>query len=1662
MILALDFSGAGYAENLQGKVFEGNEADTTKPLQNVTVKLYGSNNSGSLGVEVASTVTNASGVYILSTESGFEHFNIVETDPSGYYSVAASTVSGIKINNNQIQYSMPLRGKTLTGNRFWDKPNVPANRKPVADAGGPYSGTAGQSVTVDGSASSDPDAGDSIAEYEWDLDGDGQYDDAYIAKPQWTWNSAGTKTAALRVTDTHGATDIDQATVTVARPAVKTGEVRGVKFNDENGDGICNGSEPGLAGWTIFADASPYNSALDASEHSGMTGPDGSYSITGLPPGTYNILEAAQSDWQATCPAAGFYNVIIEGDDLFENRDFGNHRTGADTIGVCMRFDMDIAGLGLSHCLLSGSAVQSVSFGSGTAGLANDKNGNGRDEVDVAWTALELSGMDPLAGHVRLSLDPLHPATGELEEAANYTPGILDVPPYTASGSVDAFILAYFKIDLPDLGISFRTDLSKGLAAKFDHLPPSGNAEFNEAPPVTVNLLRTPGDLQAGTMGPVTSCGQQPGGGGSPKWGLPPAFNPDSPHPECYWGWDQVSVYSAQIAADDWMSVDERPVTDLHWWGSYLGWDADAPPESGPASFHIAVWTDVPAGVDETFGHPGTLIWECTAGRNELKERKAGCDFHPRKMESPESCFQYDIFLPQAQWFYAESQKTYWLSIAAMYASPPTQNQWGWKTREPYFGSAAVEISDPAMPVVGETYRSGSPLDPAADLAFILTTNEQEGDVDYGDAPMPYPEASHELGGPYLGPFGDAPDAETLMQRDAQAAGDDNAGSDDENGLLSINLVKTPGLWSSFKVKAWFASSSDLKIAAWLDLNGDGDWDDAEDSNYSFGFCGLGSGPSDWASFMAAFPMPAPAKAGHALIRLRVYDDCNDPVAPSGSGGKGEVEDHWVEIKADGDGLPPGGIVHGSKWNDLSGDGKWDPGEPPLAGWTIWLDSNGNGIQDSGDATALTDAAGNFQFSGLAKADFLVGEAPQAGWVQTWPGGTGTHLVSVDPSRPSPGVLFGNRQEESSGSDWGDAPDPAYHTLAANNGASHALVPGFYLGAGVDGEPDGAPHPDALGDDQDASDDEDGIAFTSPVLPGQTASLNVTASAAGILNAWVDFNRNGDWADAGEHVFSDLPLNAGINALTFAVPAAASQGKALARFRFSTAFGLAFDGPASDGEVEDMNIPVGEVSDGTGARKWRQAPLYHSPDDTAWHWGWRESSTIPEHAAADDWFCLDPRPVTSVRWWGAYAVWDSAVPPPNAPVAFHIGVWTDMPRNDEQPWSRPGEMIHDWIIERAALNETLVDSVFFEGRTDKPLACFRYDFRIPQSRWFHQAGDSTIYWLSISAIYQRMPLDTTWGWVTREHYFSNDAVRLIHPLNPQPGEPLPQAEPMAEGWDLAFELGTDVSNFNLDFGDAPETGYATAAAWNGACHLVNPAVYLGYRVDAEADGRPQSGALGDDNSGVDDEDGINFDGGLVLGQDAWYTVRLPASGFLGAWIDFDRDGTWRGDGEHVLSGGEYAPGIFHFKVRVPDDAVPGPTFARFRFGTRPDAHWNGLAVNGEVEDFALFIQDHASTAPGERGILPDRFALLPNFPNPFNPSTEIRFELPELVRVRLTVFDLTGRLVAVLVDAPLEAGLCSVRWDGRNLHGMPVSSGVYLVRMEAGKFRATRKILFLR
>jgi len=96
------------------------------------------------------------------------------------------------------------------------------------------------------------------------------------------------------------------------------------------------------------------------------------------------------------------------------------------------------------------------------------------------------------------------------------------------------------------------------------------------------------------------------------------------------------------------------------------------------------------------------------------------------------------------------------------------------------------------------------------------------------------------------------------------------------------------------------------------------------------------------------------------------------------------------------------------------------------------------------------------------------------------------------------------------------------------------------------------------------------------------------------------------------------------------------------------------------------------------------------------------------------------------------------------------------------------------------------------------------------------------------------------------------------------------------------------------------------------------------------------------------------------------------------------------------------------------------------------------------------------------GVLPTVYALDQNFPNPFNPTTTIRYALPEVADVRLQIFDITGRQVSVLVNSTQEAGWYDLHWSGKNASGKNLAAGMYFARIQAGTYSEVIKMMYLK
>jgi hypothetical protein len=94
--------------------------------------------------------------------------------------------------------------------------------------------------------------------------------------------------------------------------------------------------------------------------------------------------------------------------------------------------------------------------------------------------------------------------------------------------------------------------------------------------------------------------------------------------------------------------------------------------------------------------------------------------------------------------------------------------------------------------------------------------------------------------------------------------------------------------------------------------------------------------------------------------------------------------------------------------------------------------------------------------------------------------------------------------------------------------------------------------------------------------------------------------------------------------------------------------------------------------------------------------------------------------------------------------------------------------------------------------------------------------------------------------------------------------------------------------------------------------------------------------------------------------------------------------------------------------------------------------------------------------------IPKEFALEQNYPNPFNPETEIKFALPKSGNVTLKIYNINGQEIATLVNENRNAGYYKVKWNGKDKNGKQVASGIYLYKIQAGKYTSVKKMTFLK
>ena len=123
---------------------------------------------------------------------------------------------------------------------------------------------------------------------------------------------------------------------------------------------------------------------------------------------------------------------------------------------------------------------------------------------------------------------------------------------------------------------------------------------------------------------------------------------------------------------------------------------------------------------------------------------------------------------------------------------------------------------------------------------------------------------------------------------------------------------------------------------------------------------------------------------------------------------------------------------------------------------------------------------------------------------------------------------------------------------------------------------------------------------------------------------------------------------------------------------------------------------------------------------------------------------------------------------------------------------------------------------------------------------------------------------------------------------------------------------------------------------------------------------------------------------------------------------------------------------------------------------------NCIPRNQYVAVQSNWVNTGTAGVNSDESLIPKEFALYDNYPNPFNPTTQIAVDLPEAATTEITVWNIMGQRVATLYRGDLNAGHHTLNFDGRDSNGKQLTSGMYLYRVAAGKYNATKKMTLMK
>ncbi|WP_294383702.1 GEVED domain-containing protein, partial [Prosthecobacter sp.] len=457
-------------------------------------------------------------------------------------------------------------------------------------------------------------------------------------------------------------------------------------------------------------------------------------------------------------------------------------------------------------------------------------------------------------------------------------------------------------------------------------------------------------------------------------------------------------------------------------------------------------------------------------------------------------------------------------------------------------------------------------------------------------------------------------DSEVTETTDATATGDDITGIDDEDGVTLPPSVQL-GASSSMTVNVTNTTGATAYLNAWVDWNNNGAINGAGSQIATNVAVATGTSNSN---LTINFSVPTNASLGNVGVRVRLTTTSSP--GNSGASGTGEVEDHMITIVPSTDFGDYPSFSSASQVADANiriGTNATDTeSSSPTTGNADADNTTGINDEDLVMPSLIVGTSTTLSIPVTITASALSGSTARIRVFADWNGdndvadsnetlgsqtvnSSGTYNFTLSPpSNTVPGVKYlririsessTNPSFSGSSSLKGEVEDYAivvgttdYGDMSAFGSASSLVNSKLRIGATTDVELTDMTDATATGDDNDYLDDEDGVTVPSSIVLGTSGSLTVnvtnTIGSTAFLNAWIDFNGNGDLTDSGEQIAANTTIGNNTSnsnrAVNFTVPATVNPGTVGVRVRLTSTSTPGPTGAAGSGEVEDYTITL--------------------------------------------------------------------------------------------------------------------------------------------------------------------------------------------------------------------------------------------------------------------------------------------------------------------------------------------------------------------------------------------------------------------------------------------------------------------------------------------------------